>query len=106
MRKDDKGPKVRITDQFHDKRAMVYDLKCDAIRISISIAGSDEAEWQAEGIAKLGVPSPPVARGVGPSRGEALRVLTESWCSQGEAAGFPPLDWEAIRQALATVRAI
>jgi hypothetical protein len=41
MRKDDKGPKVRITDQFHDQRAMVYDLKCDAIRISISIAGSD-----------------------------------------------------------------
>src|SRR3954471_11807617 len=105
MRKDDKGPRVFITDQFHDKEAMVYDLKCDTIRISISIAGSDEAAWQAEAMAKL-VPSPPVARGVGPSRGEALRLLTESWSSQGEAAGFPPLDWEAIRQALATVRAI
>jgi len=105
MRKEDKGPKVRITDQFHDKKAMVYDLKCDAIRISISIAGSDEVAWEAEGVAKL-VPSPPVARGVGASRGEALRLLTEAWSSKGEAAGFPALDWEAIRQALATVRAI
>ena len=40
MAKDDKSPKVRITNQFHDNQGMVYDLKCDTTRITISLGAT------------------------------------------------------------------
>jgi hypothetical protein len=45
-------------------------------------------------------------RGAGPSRGEAIAALAESWSSKNGAAGVPWLDWTAIREALSAVRAI
>jgi len=106
MPTDKKDPKARITDQFHDKRGMVYELKCDGVIVSISMVGvNEETEWQAEATAKV-LPSPMVATGVGRSRAEAFSVLREAWCAQREGMPFPRFDWEAIQQALASVRAI
>jgi hypothetical protein len=106
MPKDQRNPAVRITNQFHHNDKMVYELKCDGVTVSISMSGARKAtEWEAEATAKV-LPDPVVAKGVGPSRGEALSGLREAWCSQREGAPFPRLDWEAIREALATVRAI
>jgi hypothetical protein len=106
MASDNKSPKTRITDQFHNKRGMVYELKCDGVAISISMTGvKEETEWEAEATANV-VPGPLVATGIGRSREEAFSVLRETWCSQREGAPFPRFDWEAIRQALASVRAI
>jgi hypothetical protein len=98
---------ARITDQFHDKRGMVYDLKCNDLRITISIAPSPvgDGTWSTEAIAKRS-PNPPLAKGVGASRGQALRAVEDDWRSKGEAKGFPLIDWDAVREALATVRAI
>jgi hypothetical protein len=86
---------------------MVYDLKCEGIGISISISASpeDQKDWHAEVMAKL-LPPPPVVAGTGSSREAALRVVADAWISRGATEGLPPLDWEAIRGALATVRAI
>jgi len=103
--KTDKTPKVRITDQFRSRAGMVYDLKCEGIRISISMESSNEIEWNVEALAKQ-TPDPPTVRATGPSRGEALGVLADAWRERNGAFGYPPLDWGAIREALATVRAI
>jgi hypothetical protein len=105
MPKEEKNP-VRITNQFHHNGKMVYEFNCDGVRVSISLSGTKgQIEWHAEATAKV-LPDAAVAEGVGPSRGEALSGLREAWCCQREGRPFPRLDWEAIRQALATVRAI
>jgi hypothetical protein len=105
--KDDKKRGVRITGQFRSRDAMVYDFICDNIRITISVSSvkPDNNEWNAEAIAKQ-VPEALPLNGVGPSRGEAIAALAESWASKNGAVGVPPLDWNAIREALSAVRAI
>jgi hypothetical protein len=106
MTKDQSKAAVRITDQFHDKRGMVYELKCDGVALSISMtANQQKTEWEAEATAKV-LPDPVVAKGVGRSRAEAFSVLREAWCSQRTGVPFPRFEWEAIRNALASVRAI
>ena len=54
MPKDDKTPRVRITNQFHDNHGMVYDLKCDVTRITISLGATskEETEWNIEAMVK------------------------------------------------------
>ena len=98
---------VRITDQFRQREAIVYDLKCDSIRISISISPETTANetWKADVVAKM-MPDRPSVSAVGQSRSEALGALEEAWCEKGETGGLPALDWKAIRQALVAVRAI
>lgn len=107
MAKDDKKHGVRITGQFRARDSMVYDFICDNIRVTISVSSSkeDDTQWNAEAIAKQ-VPNAPSMHGVGPSRGEAITALAESWASQNGAVGVPWLDWNAIREALSAVRAI
>jgi hypothetical protein len=98
--------KVRITDQFRSGGGMVYDLKCDGIRITISMCSSEEiAGWKLEMLAKQS-PNPPTVLATGPSRGEALGVLADAWQSRGGGMAYPVLDWRAIREALAAVKAI
>jgi hypothetical protein len=98
---------VRITGQFRDRRGMVYDFKCAGIRISISISASsnEQTDWTAEVLAKL-LPPPPIVCGNGSTREAAVRMAADAWIERGATGGLPPLDWEAIRGALATVRAI
>jgi hypothetical protein len=104
--KEQKNARVRITDQFHGKQGMVYELSCDGVMLSLSMVGDEQrAEWAAEATAKV-LPAPVIATGVGRSRGEAFSVLREVWCSQREGVPFPRFDWEAIQLALKTVRAI
>jgi hypothetical protein len=106
MTKDQSKAAARITDQFHGKEGMVYELKCDGVALSISmIASKQETQWEVEATAKV-LPDPVVAKGVGRSRAEAFSVLQEAWCSQRTGAPFPRFEWEAIRNALASVRAI
>ncbi|HMI86414.1 MAG TPA: hypothetical protein VK550_20110 [Polyangiaceae bacterium] len=106
MTKDDKKRGVRITGQFRSRDSMVYDFICDNIRITISVSSSEpDNQWNAEAIAKQ-VPEATPMHGIGPSRGEAITALAESWASKNGAVGVPPLDWNAIREALSAVRAI
>jgi hypothetical protein len=106
MPKEQKNARVRITDQFHNKEGMVYEFRCDGLVLSISMVGAkQEKEWEAEATAKV-LPDPLIAKGVGRSREEAFSVLREACCSPRDGVSFPRLDWEAIQQALASVRAI
>lgn len=107
MPKLDKELAVRITGQFRRQRAMLYDLKCGQIRITISIAQEAEPSdnWSVDAVAKL-TPTPLSMGVVGPTRGEALDALVAEWCDRGASGGFPLLDWKLIREALSAVRAI
>lgn len=107
MSKEDEKRGVRITDQFRQRDAMMYDLKCDQMRITISIAAeSNPSEnWNVGAVAKV-IPTPRSLNAIGPSKGEALDALGLAWSDQVTAGGFPVLDWKAIRDALALVRAI
>ena len=111
MAKDAKKPAVRITGQFRSRDGMVYDFICDNIRIAISVSPSTpddqtpDDQWNAEAIAKQ-VATPVSLHGVGPSRGDAITALAETWMSKNGAEGAPWLDWSAIREALAAVKAI
>ncbi len=106
MTKTETKPSVRITDQFRSGDAMVYDLKCENIRITISVLFSkQDTEWSAEGLAKQ-TPDPPKIRATGTRRSEAFAGLAETWSLKGPADGFPWLDWKAIRDALTAVRAL
>jgi hypothetical protein len=104
--KDAKKPAVRITGQFRSKSAMVYDFICDNTRIAISVSPSTpDDQWDAEAVAKQ-LPTPVCLHGVGPSRGEAIAALAETWMSKNGTEGALWLDWTAIREALAAVKAI
>jgi hypothetical protein len=106
MAKDQKNPRVRITDQFHHRQGMVYELKCDGIVVSISmVSDQDKSKWEVEATAKM-PPDSLVASGVGRSRGEAFSALREACCSPRPGLPFPTLDWEGIQAALVLVRAI
>ena len=106
MANDVKKPVVRITGQFRSGNGMVYDFICNDVRIAISVAPSTpDDQWNAEAIAKQ-VPAPAPLHGVGSSRGEAITALAATWMSKNGAEGAPWLDWSAIRECLAAVKAI
>ena len=100
---------ARITCQFRDKRRMVYELDCGGSKLSLSMLGEvapDEAEeWKVDaGFQAAG--GPVRLEASGSTRGEALTAVAEAWAKLGEQAGYPVVDWAAIRVALAAVRAV
>jgi hypothetical protein len=101
---------ARITDQFRSRGAMVYDLSCAGVHLTISLApaadGEEEtvSEWRAEAHARQATERPTVV-GTGATRGEAVSDVARAWTAKNGAWGFPTLDWEAVAQALHAVRA-
>ncbi len=96
---------MRITDQFRDKGAMVYDLKGCGQRISLRMSEQSRGtppEWELAVIVKQ-TPAPPTLTAVATTRDEALAGLAQAW---QHTPGLAPLDWPSIRKALAGVRAI
>jgi hypothetical protein len=111
MTKDeDRSPAVRITNQFRKREAMVYDLSCDDVRLTLEItaraAGEGlEDEWHIEAFARQ-APEKPTLGGPGRTRREALAAVARAWTAKDGAYGFPPLDWDAVAVALLAVRAL
>jgi hypothetical protein len=106
MSKTESAAKVRITDQFRSGQSMVYDLKCESIRLSIFMTFSAEnSVWTIRAEAKQ-VPEPGQEQATGSSRDEALTVLAKAWQDHHGTIGYPAVDWVAIREALVAVRAV
>jgi hypothetical protein len=109
MAKESTRPLVRITNQFRKGQAMVYDLSCEEVRLTIEVTpregGDGLGEWTAEAHARQ-APEKPTIHEPGATRSDALRALAKSWSARQGADGFPALDWEAVTQALLAVRAI
>ncbi len=102
-------PGVRITNQFRRRDAMVYDLSCDDVRLTIEMAlrTNDDGlgDWVAEAHARQSAEKPTIVE-PGATRDDALQAVARSWVAKQRAHGFPELDWEAVAKAMRTVRAI
>jgi hypothetical protein len=109
MTAKDDPPRARITNQFRRRTAMVYDLSCDGVRLSIEVTPREPSdgrgEWTVQAQAHQG-PEKPTLEEPGATRSDALNALARSWAAKGGATGFPLLDWASITQALLAVRAI
>jgi hypothetical protein len=109
MRNETSRPGVRITNQFRKREAMVYDLSCEDIRLTIEVAQrSNEdglGEWIIVAHTRQAVDKPTIHE-PGVTRNDALRAVAHSWAAKQGAHGFPKLDWEAISTAMLGVRAI
>jgi hypothetical protein len=82
---------------------MVYELNCQGTLVAVTIAPTESptAPWQAAAsLREPGAPSALTAQG--PDREAALRNVELAWTD----AGYPKMDWDAIRTALAAVRAV
>jgi hypothetical protein len=109
MPKEPSRPGVRITNQFRKREAMVYDLSCEDIRLTIEVAQrpNDDGlgEWVVEAHTRQ-LADKPTIHEPGVTRIEALRAVARSWIAKKKDQGFPELDWEAVSAAMLGVRAI
>jgi hypothetical protein len=89
---------------------MAYDLKCDAVRLTLRITertrADDPAEWCIEARGWLTADSKVSIVEWGPTREDALRAIEQSWASSTETMGLRVFDWEAVAAALRAVRAL
>jgi hypothetical protein len=108
MDKSTPKPSVRITNQFRKQQAMVYDLSCEDVRLTLEITSreSDGLEaWRVEAFARQ-APEKPTIDEQGTTRSEALKAVARSWVAKQGTFGFPTLDWDAVADALVAVLAI
>ncbi|MCE7892154.1 MAG: hypothetical protein DYH12_21035 [Sorangiineae bacterium PRO1] len=86
---------------------MVYELDCGTAKLALTMSDAPPhgGLWQA-GASVRHADSAPALSASGPSRGEALSAVAAEWQKLGERAGYPHLDWTAIRAALVAVRAV
>jgi RNA recognition motif-containing protein len=100
----------RIASQFRERLNMTYELEWQGgVRLAIRMFPTDpkESEWRIEACTK-GVEGADdtVVSASAPTRANALAEVAREWTVQTTAAGLPALDWAAITQAMAAVRAI
>jgi hypothetical protein len=109
MVKDPPNGSVRITNQFRKGQAMVYDLSCEEVRLTIEVTPIDGrdglGEWNVGAHARQ-TPEKPTIDERGNTRREALSAVASAWRAKRGTIGFPVLDWDAVAQALLAVRAI
>ncbi len=101
--------RARITSQFRERLNMTYELDCGGISLTIKMFPEDarEQSWRVEASTKGGVGADGAAIAAsGRTRAIALEELARSSQASGAATGFFALDWVAITDSLAAVRAI
>jgi hypothetical protein len=97
---------ARITQQFREQTNMTYELDCAGTTLVLRVYFPTEAgEWRIAAHTSS-AESAPSADSTAPSRREALRALASSCRDGGEPAEFARVDWGAVEQAMAQVRAI
>ncbi len=101
--------KLKITNQFRDKRGMVYDLKCEGDRLTVYVSPrenpQDAGEWRVE-VRTSHSPEAIVIAEWGPTRADALREVGRAWTSNATTQGLPTFDWDEVATALSAVRAL
>jgi hypothetical protein len=100
---------LKITNQFRNKRGMVYDLKGDGARLTVCVSpresAADTGDWRVE--ARIAhSPEAFVITEWGHTRAEALRAVGLAWVAQTESQNLPTFDWDAVASVLNAVRAL
>jgi hypothetical protein len=93
--------RARITSQFRERTCMAVELDCEGTKLSFkmyptAVEGSEE--WRIDAFSASRTPDGHV-EAKGASRREAFNGVANAW-------GASSLDWRAIEEALANVRAI
>jgi RNA recognition motif-containing protein len=93
--------RMRITSQFRERANMAYELEGDGLKLSIRIFHdeTDANSWRIEAKPKG---AEKACIGAGPTRSQALEAAIEAW----RAENLQSIDWRALTEALATVRAL
>lgn len=101
--------RARITSQFRERSNMTYELDCEGVALTLKMFPEDaqEQSWRIEASTKgEGGAGNAVIAASGRTRAIALEALAHSAQASGASTGGLPLDWAAITEALASVRAI
>jgi hypothetical protein len=102
-------PAVRITNQFRRQEALVYDLSCGEIRLTIEIARRTDDDglgpWLVEAHVRQAAERPTIQE-AGTTRDGALRSVARAWTGKRGSYAFSELDWEAVSGAMLAARAI
>ncbi len=100
---------LKITGQSRSRRGMVYDLKANGNRLTLSVfprESSDEPnEWRVEARVSSGAEDAAVTHWAA-TREEALREVGRVWTEKAQASGLAAFDWDAVATALQSVKAI
>lgn len=99
----------KITVQYHQGNAFVYELESRGLDFSVRMT-------QGKGIERGGAWNVAVLNGrsadaisleaSAPTRAEALREVGRIWSARSVELGLPAFDWEAVAAALLAVRAL
>jgi hypothetical protein len=110
QRDEPKSAALRITNQFHSGGGMAYDLKLEAMRLTLLITArsnaDDEGDWRIRGCGWLTADHKVTLVAWGATREEAVRTLGRTWGSSPDTPGLRTLDWDAVVAALHGVRAL
>ena len=101
-----KGP--RLTLQFRELHNMTYELDCAGIplvlRVFFAVGTGAEARFRAEARATH-VHGFSEASATEPSRAQALEAIARDWLDTA-APAVSGIDWDGVKRAMTTVRAI
>lgn len=101
-----KGP--RLTLQFRELHNMTYELDCAGIplvvRVFFAVGAGADARFRAE-VRATHVHGVSEASATAPSRAQALESIAKSWLETA-APAVSSIDWDGVKQAMTTVRAI
>jgi RNA recognition motif-containing protein len=101
--------RVKITSQFRERQNMAYELDCAGVGLVVRVfpIQTEVEAWRIEVVAKdLAGAGGTAVTAEAPTRALALDALARSWVEQCPSDALRRLDWPAIRDALATVRAV
>ena len=100
---------VRITNQFHDRGGMAYNLNCEGARLTVRVFGrtspDDPTDWRIEARTNGKIDNF-VITGSGASRAAALHEVAGAWARAIEGHPLPSINWKAIEDVLVEVRAL
>lgn len=99
---------AKITSQFRERTNMVYELDCEGTRLTIKMFPEDPNgdTWRLHAFVKSATDEIVGLEASSSTRGAALADLARRWPEAESPTSMFKLDWPAITQALATVRAI
>lgn len=107
---EEKTTALRITNQFHSKGGMAYDLKCDGVRLTLLVSAKtrseDPGEWKIEARGARTSDDVAVVTEWGATRIDALQAVGQSWADALQTAGMRVFDWNAVAKILSTVGAV
>lgn len=97
---------VSVQQQYRERHAMVYELDCSGLRLSLRFFFPNEgaSDQRVEARAIQGADF--VAEATAGTRGLALQAVADAWKHPSDSGSSPEVDWEGVGVALKTVRAV